>query len=392
MPERISFTEKRIEDLKPTPGKQVEYFDTKDRLFGIRVSPGGRKTFFVKKRVHGRLIRVSLGEGISLLKAREAYHDALEQLRKGINPNLDKKRKTADNADKSGLLSAVFDSYLLNTRDGNLKEVSRRNYRYNFKHLDAWHNKRVEDITPAMVQERFKDITRESGTYSANRVISLLKYLMSHSMKTLNRPSTNPAIGIKFNGEYPRREAMPPEDLPAFVAALDAVKGDVGADLYKLLLFTGLRKSEAMGLKWTDIDLEKKSLGLTDTKNGKPLCIPLSGFVCSLLGGRKRKVQGSVWVFPTQSRTGHVTNTGNFDRQVLEQGVRVYPHLLRKTFTTAAVALSIPTAFVDVLTGHIPLGVTGRHYTAPNIEQLRPFTEEITAELLRQTGIQWQNP
>lgn len=387
MTERFGFTEKRIKDLEPTAGKQVEYFDTADKLFGLRVSPGGRKTFFVKKRVHGRLIRVCLGAwpDVSLLKARDGFRDTFDQLRKGVNPNVDKKRLTAQNADKSGILSAVFESYLAASA---MNEVSKRGYGYNFNHIKDWWNKRVEDITPDMVETRFKEITKASP-YAANRVMGLLKYLMAHSIKELKRPAVNPVSGITWNKETPRRVNVAPEMMPAFIAALDNVKGDSGSELYKLLLFTGLRKSNAMELKWQNIDIDKKTLFVATTKNGEPLFIPLSGFVVDLLKARKDKTQGSVWVFPSQSSTGHLTNTSNFDRQIVAQGVKVSPHILRKRFTTTA-KLKCPGFVVDILTSHIPTGsVTDKNYTIPSPEELRPFTEIITAELLYMAGINY---
>ncbi len=386
MSEKIIFTEKRIRELEPTPGKQVEYFDEKDRLFGVRVSPGGRKTFFVKKRVHGVLIRVGLGTwpDVSVLKARDDFHDAFDQLRKGINPNLEKKSRTASNKDKSGILSAVFESYLSSS---DMKDKSRQDCRYKFKHLAAWHGKRVEDITPDMVKDRFKAITLDNGSYAANRTIGLLKYVMKHSIETLKRPAVNPVSGIKWNKEHARREAMPPETMPAFIAALDKIKGDSGGDLYKLLLFTGLRKSEALKLQWTDVNLDKGSLYIADTKNGESLNIPISGFVVDLLQTRKARINSPLWIFPSNSRKGHLTGTAFISDQVVAQGIKVYPHYLRKTFTTAA-SLCCKGDIVDILTGHVPQGVTAKHYTAPSVEQLRPSIERITTELLRMTGIE----
>ncbi len=41
---------------------------------------------------------------------------------------------------------------------------------------------------------------------------------------------------------------------------LDAVKGDALEDIITVTLVTGLRRSEILGLKWEDIDLENKYL------------------------------------------------------------------------------------------------------------------------------------
>ena len=387
MSERFGFTEKRIKELLPTPGKQVEYFDEKDKLFGVRISPGGRKTFFVKKRVLGLLHRVCLGTWpeVSVFEAREQLHKALDILRTGVNPNLEKKQRTADNLDKSGILSAIFENYLSTKK---LEPVTSRGYRYNFKHLKPWENKRIEDITLPVIRDRFEELSSTSGSYAANRSIELLKRLIGHSMQTLKRPATNPLATFKFHKEEPRRVNVAPETLPALIAALDHIKGDSGADLYKLLLFTGLRKSDAMELKWSAIDLLKKTLFVAVTKNGEPLFIPISGFVAELLKGRKSKANSLQWVFPSHSRTGHLTNTSNFDQQLAAQGIKVYPHMLRKRYTTTA-KLTCPGFVVDILTAHIPTGsVTDKNYTIPSPEELRPSVEIITAELLRMAGIE----
>ncbi|MFZ4859235.1 MAG: tyrosine-type recombinase/integrase [Desulfuromonadaceae bacterium] len=389
MSERFGFTERRIKDL-PTPDTRIEFFDTTDRLLGLRVSTSGAKSFFIKKRVHGVLIRVTLGSwpDLTLQQARRDCYEALDKLRKGINPNQDKQRRTIENSDKRGILSAVFTDYMAaGGTKGTIKPITRQDYNYTFKNLAGWENKRVEEITPAMVEAKFKELTQTSGNYSANKAVRLIKNLMAHSMKHLKRPSANPVTGFRFHKEPPRRTNVAPEMLPAFIAALDHLKGDIGSDLYKLLLFTGLRKSNAMDLKWSAIDLEKKTLYVAETKNGESLYIPLSGYVTELLQARKDKMQGSLWVFASQSRTGHLTNTSNFDRQLLAQGVKVYPHMLRKRYTTTA-KLGCPGFVVDILTSHIPTGsVTDRNYTIPSTEELRPFAEQITQELLRMAGM-----
>lgn len=390
MADKIRLTERKIADLIPTPGKQYEVWDQEQPRFGIRVSPGGRKVFFVLQRVNGRIVRSTVGvfPEKPLKDARRDAAALLVSMQSGINPNIDKKQKRIENTDKRGILSAVFESYLASGGlDGNIKNLTKRGYRYNFKHLQVWESKRVEDITPALVKKRFEEITRDSGTYAANRAMGLLHYLMSYSIKNLKRPTINPVADIKFHKESPRRVNVAPETMPAFIAALDNIKGDSGSDLYKLLLFTGLRKSNAMELKWSAIDLDKKTLYVAVTKNGEPLYIPLSAFVVGMLTTRKAKTQGSLWVFPSQSRTGHLTNTSNFDRQITEQGVKISPHMLRKRYTTTA-KLICPGFVVDILTSHVPTGsVTDKNYTIPSPEELRPFVEQITAELLRLAGI-----
>jgi len=389
MADKIRLTEKKIADLVPIPGKQFEVWDQDQQRFGVRVSPGGSKVYFVFQRVNGKVVRVTVGKfpEMPLKDARAAARANLVTMYGGINPNDDKSRRRQENTDKNAVLLTVYNSFIESRPK--LRDITKRNYGYLFAHLSAWHSKKVTDISPEMVAQRFKEITNTSGEVAANRATALLKYVMKHSMETLKRPAANPADGIKWHKERARRESMPPESIAEFIQKLDSIKGGTGKDLYMLLLFTGLRKSNALKLKWSHIDFEKGIIRFTgpEMKNDEPFEAPLSSFVIDLLTTRRQLIKSSTWVFPTNSRSGRLTNTWLYDLQLAEQGIRVYPHYLRKTFTTVA-SLLCNGNIVDLLTGHVPEGVTGKHYTCPSVEQLRPSVERITAELLRMAGIE----
>ena len=86
-------------------------------------------------------------------------------------------------------------------------------------------------------------------------------------------------------------------------------------DRYYIDLTTGLRRGELLGLKWSDIDLEKgdlrvqRQIGRIDgkiiemplkTKNAYRT-LPLSADAISVLKMQKCKVGNSEWVFPSPS-------------------------------------------------------------------------------------------
>lgn len=75
---------------------------------------------------------------------------------------------------------------------------------------------------------------------------------------------TNPAAG---NLSLPRQVKKPPpawtpEEAKRFLAA---VEGDRLAPLWKLMLATGLRRGEALGLRWENVDLEAGTLAVVQT-------------------------------------------------------------------------------------------------------------------------------
>jgi integrase len=382
MPAKIRFSQKRVADLEPKAGKQYEAWDTEQPRLAVRVSPKGSKTFIVMRRVNGKLVRATVGlfPEMNVDTARTRAAAMLVAMEDGVNPNIEKKRKRDQQKDKSRLLTAMFEAYLESGgKNGKMKGTTRAAYRSSFKRLAKWHGLKVDEINADMVEQLHTEIKNKSGGYAANHTIGLLRSIMKFA-----KVAAIPTSGLTWAEETPRREAMDPEAIPAFLKALEELKGDTGADLFKMLLFTGMRKSEAMGLRWDDLDLDNKSLVVPATKSGTPLAIPISGHLAEVLRQRKERID-SPWIFPTNSREGHATNTQQFCRDLAELGIKVYPHLLRKTFTTIAASI-IPGPMVDCLTGHVPEGVTGKHYTFPSVGQLRPHTEAVTAEILKLAG------
>lgn len=383
MPEKIKLTQKRVADLQPMAGKQFDVWDAEQPRFAVRVSPRGRKTFFVMRRVKGKLVRATVGTfpEMNVDTARKLAAEMLVSMTAGVNPNVERKQQREQANDKSRVLSAVFESYLASGgTDGTMKASTRVAYVYAFKRLQKCHRMRVDDITAEEAEQLHTEIRNKNGPYAANFTVGLLRSIMKFA-----KVANNPTATVSWAKESPRREAMAPEVIPSFMAALDKLRGDTAADLFKMLLFTGMRKGEAMSLRWSDVDLENRSLRIEETKSDHALHIPISRYLAVILERRKERID-SQWIFPSNSRVGHLTNTAGFCRELLELGVRVYPHLLRKTFTTIAASI-IPGAMVDCLTGHAPQDVTGRHYTFPSVGQLRPHTEAVTKEILSLAGM-----
>ena len=55
-------------------------------------------------------------------------------------------------------------------------------------------------------------------------------------------------------------------------------------------LATGMRRGEVLGLKWRDINLERKTCLLHITKNGRPRTVPLSAHATAILKGCEPKL------------------------------------------------------------------------------------------------------
>ena len=71
-----------------------------------------------------------------------------------------------------------------------------------------------------------------------------------------------------------------------------------GIHYVMLLMTTGLRRAEAFGLMWEDVDFDRKLFKVRDTKNGTDHVIPMSTSVEWTMKQQKEYVGDTPWVFP----------------------------------------------------------------------------------------------
>jgi integrase len=130
----------------------------------------------------------------------------------------------------------------------------------------------------------------------------------------------------------------------------------IGRDYLLLVLFTGLRRREAAGLRWRDVDLASRTLRIPAERNkaGRKLDLPLTDFVHDLLA-RRRTIGRTEFIFPAASRSGHLEMPRYFLEQVATaSGVKVTVHDLRRSFITVAESCDISPIALKALTRRVP--------------------------------------
>ena len=183
----------------------------------------------------------------------------------------------------------------------------------------------------------------------------------------------NPADGCALpKAERKEMQTLPVEQLTSFLR--EAKDSGVFA-LYYIDLTTGLRRGELLGLKWSDIDLEKGDLRVRrqiGRINGKiiemPLktknayrTLPLSADAIDVLMQQRRKTGNSEWVFP--SPTGGPMSPDSvlhmLHRVLKRAGLpKVRFHDLRHTFATLALQNGVDIKTVSGMLGHFSAGFT----------------------------------
>ncbi len=162
---------------------------------------------------------------------------------------------------------------------------------------------------------------------------------------------------------------------------------EVVRDFLLLVLFTGLRRSEAAKLTWNRVDLRDRTLIVTDTKNHTDHTLPLTDFLFGLLSERKA-LATTQYVFPNETNTGCMTDPKKQIRNVVkESGVRFTVHDLRRTFITIAESLDISAYSLKRLLNHKMANDVTAGYIITDVERLRAPMQKITDYISLHLGL-----
>ncbi len=90
-------TQARIKALQPPESGQPVVYDKQIPNLGIRLSPGGAKTFIVYRKINGRPRRITLGRfpTLTVEEARRQAQKAMGKIADGVDPVKDKHQEKA---------------------------------------------------------------------------------------------------------------------------------------------------------------------------------------------------------------------------------------------------------------------------------------------------------
>jgi integrase len=158
-----------------------------------------------------------------------------------------------------------------------------------------------------------------------------------------------------------------------------------------LLLFTGLRKTEASSLTWADIDLQDRVIHIPGarTKNKKDFDLPMCDVIHDMFVSR-RALGNAKHVFPSNSEAGFIADPGHpLERAAAACGLKVSCHDLRRTFaTTAASTPGITPAQLKNLLNHFRRSDVTEGYQVFGVNDLREPAQLIADRMKKLCGIE----
>ncbi len=394
-PQKI--TKSYVDKLSTPQTGQAFIRDTELKGFAVRVTSSGAKSFILEKRIDGKVKRLTLGRypEITVEQARKEAHKLLGQIATGRNPVAEKKQEALQGT----TLKQAFDDFVKTRK--NLKERTLYDYRRVMSIIFAdWQDKAMIDINKDMVSKRHNKIGAERGEAYANLSMRFLRALFNFAIAQYEDGNgnsilrENPVTRLTQTRAWyrvdRRQTVIKPHELEPWFNAIMNLKNDPISqnretirDYLLLVLFTGLRREEAASMTWNNIDLQAKTLKVTDTKNHSDHTLPLSDFLYDLL--QKRKAQAiNEYVFHRASGTGYVCEQRKQMAKVIkESGVSFTIHDLRRTFLTVAESLDIPAYAVKRLANHKMSSDVTAGYIVTDVERLRQPMQKITDYLLK---------
>ena len=325
-----------VEGAEP---QSTDYVIWDDELpgFGLRVFKSGKRSYLIQYRSAGRSRRYSIGvHGVWTPElARKEAKIQLGRVAQGDNPaeerQLDHKAVTVK--ELCELYLKDFEAGLILGKGGRPKKSTTlvtdtgRIHRHIIPLIGT---RRVKDLVKADVNKVLKDImagkTRASvktkklrgranvrgGVGTATRTVGLLGGILTYAVEA-GIIEHNPAHGIRKPKDNVRNRRLTEAEYRTLGEMLEEAAKDekyaITVDIIRQIALTGCRRSEIIGLRWSEVDTESSCFRLADSKEGasiRPIGLPVVEF----MDARKRKKVGS-YVFPGYGDDNAFQTTGN---------------------------------------------------------------------------------
>jgi integrase len=206
------------------------------------------------------------------------------------------------------------------------------------------------------------------GKTAATRAVGLLggifAFAVRHRMRT-----DNPVHGVARFADTTRDRRLSDAEYKKLGLALrTAVNERVwppAVAAVRFLTLTGWRSGEALGLRWAEIDLSRRTATLGETKTGRS-ARPLSHAACDVLQSLTRAGADAL-VFPATRGDGFMSGFPKFWARIAKLGLippGITPHTLRHSFASLAGDLGYSEPTIAALVGHKGRSVTSRYVHA----------------------------
>lgn len=312
--------------------------------------------------------------------------DALDEMRRQMSTGRGLEPTSATVAD----LAARWLDHL---EHENLKPTTRQGYRYAAQAL-VTHlgDVKLLDLRGEHLDGLYATLAHRSA--SRRRQIHVTAHKMLGQAMRWRLVAYNAADDATAPAQsQPKPEAWTPAEVGRF---LEVARSDRWAALWLVFATTGMRRGEAVGLRWCDIDLDAGAVTIARSvtvaqgathvgtpKSGRARTVSLDPATVAALRswkaqqaaellrlGEYRPEEDWVWTWPDGERVHPDVVTRTFRRLVQRAEVpRLRLHALRHAWATNALALGVDVKDVATRLGHSSTRITHDIYVAPSSQR-----------------------
>lgn len=375
-------THRYIQGLKPRR-RPFQVSDSQVPGLALRVLTSGSKRWSFRYRIGSSSRRVSLGSfsEVGLAAARDLAREKLRAVRKGGDPSRERREQRDPPSVKE-----VSDRFL----EQHVKAKRKPSTYDSYESLLRLH------ILPRLGKHSIADVSRaEVGDLhhqmrttptQANRALAVLSKMFNLAERWGLRPdNSNPCRHIDRYPERSKERFLSPAEMGRLGEVLREVEAKNSEHpsavlAIRLLALTGMRKSEVLNLRWSEIDFERGLALLPDSKTGKKAVL-LPAPALELLSHAKRLESNPYVCWGRNKRQQLVGLQYPWSRirsRAKLEDVRL--HDLRHSHAATGAGLGLGLPIIGKLLGHTQPQTTARYAHLAD-DPLREAAERVGGEI-----------
>jgi len=322
-----------------------------------RKGQGGDVTYYIRYQFRGTDIKERVGRksrGFTRATAKNALKSRLGDIARG-QFSLEKTRRPVP-------FSTLLKQYEEYART-NWRDFKRQKY---FLHSFGKHfgDTPLSQITSWHIEKWKSDIRKNLKPGSVNRHMTVLKHMFKKGVEW-GLAKINPTVGIKrFPKADPRTRFLSEDELERLLVACKEQKRQPWLlPLVTVAVHTGMRRGELLGLRWSNVDLNRELITLQQDKTLKIKSIPINEAAReALIWLDKHRYGDHVFMYQWGKPIGKSNVQDSIDKVCSKAGIDDFTfHGTRHTFGSHLVMAGVDLATVSKLMGHTTINMTMRY-------------------------------